>query len=191
MTTGTFTPELTPAARPGDTIRLDDGDSIETFRVVRFAPRPAVAADTISPDGNSTETDVELTDLEVWDGWLAQYRLLDLGNLPADVSIELDLGGRQAPMWTSQNDRGSIDRDTGRVSSWDSGATSVVVEDQYTNLTEFFVHGQEVPYATVTNDQGDATDVDLVFSGFVYQLERAGATDDPAAQVPVASIRGS
>jgi len=186
-----FTQDLTPVAQPGQAIQLDDGDSFEVRQVRRLSPLPAVPIETITVDANGTARDVELTGLEVWDGWMAQLRPLRLADeVPADVSIELDHGGKNAPMWTVKNQRTSIDRATGGVSAYDADADGTVIEAQHAGLTEIFVRGESVPYITVTNGTGAEVDVDLTFSGFLYELT-GGSGDGVVAQVPVANTRGN
>lgn len=194
MSKGAYTPEFTPVARPGHVIRLDDGGQFNHYRVERYTAIPQVV-ETITVGQNSTNTDVELTELELWDDWLGQWRLLDLANdIPTgDISVELDLGGRQAPVWATQNGRGSIDRETGAVTAWDQNASASAVEDQLTHLSELFTFEQDVPYATVENTatSGGDVDVPLTFSGFIFELE--GPVQEPSeqpVQVPIENVRG-
>lgn len=195
MSKGAYTPEFTPVARPGHVLRLDDGSAFQYYEITRFTAIPEIVQ-TVQVGQNSTNTDVELTELEVWDGWLAQWRLLDLANdIPSgDISVEMDLGGRQAPMWATQNGRGSIDRTTGSVTAWDQNASASAVEDQLTNLTELFTFEQEVPYVTVENTatSGGQQDVPLTFSGFLFEID--GPVGEPSGeqpvQVPIENVRG-
>lgn len=191
MSKGAYTPEFTPVARPGHIVRLDDGSDYELYEVERYTALPHVPADSITVSSNSTQTDVNLSEIHIWDGWLAQYRLLDIANeLPDQVKLELDMGGKQAPMWTTQSKRGRLDRESGVQTAYDSGGSTSVVDEQYSNLYELFVHEQTDLYATVTNDQGSQVTVDLTFSGFAFQLEPLeGRPSEQPIHVPVSNIK--
>lgn len=182
---GIYTPELTPVANYGNAVVLDDGDDEETFRITSVSPLPAIQNEPITVADGATERNVDLTNLETWNGWLAQYRLPRLADeLPDDVTIEVDQGGNQAPLFQNQNVRGGFDNST---------TSAIAQNDETTDLShllEFYVYEDEVPKFTVSNDSGGEVDVELTFTGFQFELEPAENPSGQPVYVPIESIRG-
>lgn len=179
-----------PAVDVGQVLRLDDGDGFRYGEVRRRATMPELPLETITVGPNSTETDFEASKLEVWDGWIGQYRFERLADeLPADVTARVDLGGRQAPIWVNKNSRSDINRDTGSVLARNPSDDSVVVEDVRTDLTEIWVREQDTAYLTVRNESGSQVEIDLTACGYLYQLQSTSSTRAHATAV-VGSVGG-
>lgn len=183
----TFPRHLDPVAQKGDVVEVDLGDEAVFGRVERMGALPAIDAETITVGANSSERDVELTNLELGDGWLAQYRPASLSDrLPDDVTLELDHGGKQAPMWTTQDQRGVVDNSVPVGTATDG--TNAEVQD-LSRLVELYVYEQQVPYVTVTNNSGSEVDVDLRFQGYKFSLGSAQPTQAPQAYCPASNVR--
>lgn len=178
---GAYTPSLTPVARPGDVVRLDpEGDH---FEVESYVAQPGVTAETITvSSGQNEQTEVDA--IGVSDNTLGQWRLpLLASELPADVQIRVDHGGRQNPMWTTKNERGEITQDTGAVLTTD-GAGNSEIDHAANHLTELFVYEDNPPYFTVYNNSDAEVSIDLTFVGFQFEL--SPRTVDPGNEQPVA-----
>lgn len=192
MSMGPYNPELTPLGRRGDVLLLDDGTTTRRVEIEKYAVYPQIDLDTVTVADGSQE-EVEATTLEIWDGWLFQVRMSQPGqDIPDGVTIEADLGGRQAPMYQSKEQRGVIDNTTAAI----SGATAGGVDtEQATHLLEFYIHEQEVPYFTYINDSGTSQDISLSFAGYGFKLrppqdaDEAEDEQDDETYVPVESIR--
>lgn len=193
MSKGSYTPEFTPLARPQDVVELDLGDGTELYEVTGIITLPYIQADQISVNPNSENRNVALTNLEVWNDWLAQYRMPRLTDeLPDDVTIEADQGGRQAPLWQNQNARSAINNDT-YTSQVSDIADTVTEVESLSHLTELFVFEQEPPRFTVTNNTAGTVNVDLTFSGFAFRLSQtseAQVGNRTPIYAPVESVRG-
>jgi len=187
---GAYTPEFTPVAQKGHVVQLDFGSEQTNYQVQRVAPLPFIEADTITVAANDRVSDVDLENLEVWDGWFAQYRMPRLTEeLPDSVSIEFDQGGSQSPLYQNKNVRGAITNETPYQIVTDSGDTGVDVIP-LTHLLEQFVYEQETPKLTVTNDTAGEVTVGLTFAGWAYEIAESRSSSDQATYVPVESIRG-
>ena len=185
---GAYTPELTPVGRRGDVLLLDDGDSTQRVEVEKVTVYPQTELEPVTVVDGSQE-EVEATRLEMWDGWLGQFRLSRVGDdIPDGVSIEVDQGGRQAPLYQTKEQRGVVEDGTAAITAETaSGSTDVV---QTTHLLEYYVHEQEVPYFTYINNSGAEQDITLTFSGFGLKLQQPqNARNKTEIHVPVESIR--
>jgi hypothetical protein len=188
---GAYTPPFTPVARVDDVLQVDDGsDGEQLYRIDRVAPVPSVDIDSITVNANSVQTDVELGNLEVWDGWLGQFRLPRFSEQLQDgIEIEVDQGGRQAPMFTTREQRGVLDNASLVNATSDPDDTVENVED-ISHLAELYVYEQETPYFTVTNTTGAQETIDLTFAGFAFELSEVQTTNSQPIHVPVESLSG-
>lgn len=160
---GVFPRELVPIARAGDLIRLKPEN--EARRVETVVSVPTVRAfdssksDGVSVSGNSTSSDNNAEALEQSENWLGQFRLIHPeADLPANVDVEVDLGGAQAPLWTSKNARGVINADTAQIAG-------------LTGALDVHVWQTDEPKVTFINNSGNQQTIqDLRFAGFQYQL---------------------
>lgn len=191
MSSGAFTPEFTPVARVGHLVELDRGeDGKQTWRVERMSHPTEVVID-LPEVGAGEEEQTELEDLKLWRNWLGQFRMLKFRDeLPDDVTIQADLGGRSSPIWTLKNVRGNIDQQTGAVAAHDFDGGGEATEVQYTHITELFTFHDTVPWFTITNSSGSPVDFDITFTGFIYRLRQQAATDQQPIYIPVESVRG-
>lgn len=189
MSKGAYTPEFTPLARPGDVVELDDGERSQQYEVTKLTTLPAIDISTISVSKNSVKRDVKLTNLEIWEGWVAQYRMPRIQQqLPTDVNIEVDQGGGQEPLFQTRNQRGDLD-DTDLYEESTNSQTKNLA-----HLAELFVHEDTPPRFTVTNNQGSSIDLDLTFAGFALGLREVGAQkvgNRTPVYAPVESVRGN
>jgi hypothetical protein len=187
---GIYTPEFTPVANYGNNVLLDDGDTQEQYRVESVTSLPAIQNEPITVADGATERNVDLPNLETWDGWLAQYRLPRLAEELSDgVSIEIDQGGNQSPLFQNKNVRGSIDNDTVHATT-ENGDGSRVEVSSLSHLAELYVWEDETPKFTVSNTSGASVDVELTFTGFQFELSRGSSGSGQPVYIPVESIRG-
>ena len=187
MTKGAYTPELTPVAHPGDHIRLDYGSSQEVVRVAQYATLPEVQTKEITVADQDRERNVELDNLEMWDGWLAQYRLPRYTDqIPDDVTVGVDIGGNQMPLFETRNTRGELSNENPAIFSSFSGEDDV---QQAHHLTEMYVYEDEVPRLTVENRSGSEIDLQLTFAGYKMNVQEVDDVTDVVATVPVRAIR--
>lgn len=190
MSKGPYTPEFTPVARKDHVVELDFGDKVRTYRIEKFAPLPSIE-ESITVAANDVERNVDLDQLEVWDNWMAQYRLPRLTEeLPDNVSLEFDQGGSQAPLYQNLNQRGSITNETPYQQVTDPDDSGVDIYPLI-HLLELYVHEQETPKVTVTNDTDSEVTVDLTFAGWEYQIQEIGSVDEQPVYIPVESVRGN
>jgi len=192
---GAYPPNLVPAVRPGDLAELLPMEKL--VRIASFTPQPGVTTlssadgnDVTIPDGDF-ET-VELRPLAAQDKELLQLRPLALADdLPDGVEIEVDFGGEQAPYYQTKNARGTLKNDTGATAGYNESDDSVFVTDEVqTQLLEYYIYEQEVPFFTFRNNSGGQVTIsDIVFSGYRYDLVeegvRQGGMEDPVTPIPV------
>jgi len=192
---GAYPPNLVPAVRPGDLVELLPMEKLA--RVSSFTPQPGVKV--LSSDGGNDVTisdggfeKVELTPLEARDEELLQLRPLALAeDLPEGVEVDVDFGGEQAPYYQTKNARGALRNDTGATAGYNEDSDAVFVADEVqTQLLEYYIYAQEVPFFTFRNNSGGQVTIsDIVFSGYRYDLIEDGVTqsgmNDPAVPIPV------
>lgn len=193
---GAYPQELVPAVRPGDHAELVPLGEIK--QVDAMVPQPGVLA--LDSDGSngvtvadgSTDSDNELTNLEMPEGWLAQYRITQ----PADdmddgVTFTVDMGGSQAPMYTNKTFRGEIIDSTATQHAETSGGSDVTADTLNTHLLEFYIWEDEVPYLTIENSSGaQVTADDILFQGFQYRMaDVSGSPNGNAEPLPVERVR--
>ncbi|MFW5905507.1 MAG: hypothetical protein ACOCUO_01520 [archaeon] len=190
MTKGVFTRDFTPVALPGNVVRLDDGDSREDYRINRLAPFPTVNIGTLTVGAEDTSRNNEMTELEMWDGWLGQYRPVSLTeSLPDDVGIQFDQGGNRAPLYELVNERPEITNESLYSLTRDPDDNDQHIESLL-HMLELYVWEDENPRVTVINRSDAEVEVDLTYTGFGFQLERVRDHDQTPVQVPVEAIRG-
>lgn len=178
MPEGAFNGGFEPIARPGGFVQFDDTPSGTVYAVRAYNVLPEIQLeDNFSPSNGGIEKR-ELTDIEMDEGFLAQYRLLKLPEqLPDDVSIEIDHDGKQAPLYQTENVRGALTNETGAVYTDDTAGGSVV-DHHLSQFTELFVWEDNPPYFTVENNTGGAVDIPLTFTGYAFQLEEVASNLD-------------
>lgn len=185
---GAYTPEFTPVAQKGHVVELDFGTETRTFSVEQVAPLPMIETQEVTVVSGDRETNVDLDNLEVWDGWFAQYRLPRITQeLPDGVTLQFDQGGSQSPLYQNLNQRGSIDNDT-PVQSVQDGSGNVEVES-LVHLLEQYVYEQETPEVTIENASGSDQTISLTYAGWAYHVTSADPTGQPT-YIPVESVRG-
>jgi len=175
MPQGAFNGGFEPIARPGGFVQFDDVSDGAIYAVRAYNVLPEIQLeDNFTPSDGGIEKR-ELTDIEMDEGFLAQYRLLKLPEqLPDDVEIEIDHDGKQAPLYQTENVRGVLTNETGAVYTDDTAGGSVV-DQHLSQFTELFVWEDNPPYFTVKNNTGGPIDVALTFSGYAYHLEEVAA----------------
>lgn len=174
---GAYPADLVPVALAGDYVELRPAGEVRQVEVVVAVPT-LLAFDSgksngVTANSNDTTADQEATELEQRTDWLAQYRFLfPDADIPQGIStVTLDLGGNQAPLYTSKNQRGFIEQDTSALGG-------------YSAATELYIFENEPPKFSFTNTTGSNITVnDLRFGGFQYQL--SPATELPAGVQPV------
>lgn len=188
---GVYPRELVPAVRPGDHVRLEpDG---ETYRIDAMTVQPGIFAfdsdsnNGVSLSANSTSEDNEAVDLEQNQDWLAQLRPVHPGlDFPDDVNVTIDMGGKQAPMYTAKTQRGEFAEETPAIVSDDGTGTSVTADEVNNHLLEFYIHEDEVPYFTFEETGGNTPTVsDVRYAGFQYRLEAVSGTQPGMHVEPV------
>lgn len=193
---GVYPRELVPAVRPGDYVRLEP--SGETYMVDLMVPQPGVKAfdsddsNGITPGANSTSADNKASELEMPNNWLAQYRPTRLGaDLDDGVEIQIDMGGKQAPLYTNKNRRGEyIDESSAEIGT-DTSGTNFTADTLNHALMELYIWEDELPYFTFTETAGNNPTVsDLWFQGFQFRLESTGVPADAHVEpVPTERVR--
>lgn len=192
---GVYPKELVPACRPGDYVSLEPDGDVYTVEVMTAQPG-ILAFDSDDSSGvplaaNETVRDNEATELELPTQWMGQYRLTQLGaDLPDDVTATIDLGGKQAPLYTNKNSRGGyVEESTVEVAD-DTTGTDVTGDGFNHHLTELYIYEDEVPYFTFEETGGASPTVsDLRFQGFQFRLEPASNVPSDAHVEPVPTER--
>lgn len=171
MPEGAFNSSFDPVVRAGGVLNFNGIDSGDLYVVQNINVLPGITLDEdfSVPDGQQEKQ--EITELEMDDGFLGQFRLLSLAEeLPDDVEIKIDHGGKQSPMYETKNRRGFLDNTTGAVYT-DDGAGSAVSDHQMSRFSELFVWEDSTPYFTVENNSGAQVDFNLTFTGYAYSTE--------------------
>lgn len=185
-----FPPELVPAVLPGDYIEVLGDNSVR--RITNIIQQPGVftfdasQGNDVLVGANSTVSDNEVEAIEMPDTVAGQVRMVDPGNdIPSDVQVQIDLGGRASQMMTTNNEQGFIDHETGTQVGYD-GTGTVADDDIDTHLTELYLFGPQDIYFTFTNTTaGDETVSDVRFSGYQYVTEPVTRDDVPDGVRPV------
>lgn len=151
---GPYSHDFEPAFRPDEYVELHNLGHVHKVRAV--APIPAVDV-TLSVNANGTNADQQLSELEMEDNMIAQWRLLDASDIRDGTDIQMDQQGQQAVMYSTKNQRGHVDTNTG-----DLAGESV--------LTELYQYEQRDLHATVVESNGDGSDLTLTFSGWAFRL---------------------
>jgi hypothetical protein len=189
MPAGAFNQDFLPAARPGDVIEFAPLDGNDQHRVVAVAPLNEIALESGVTVADGTREKVELNELEMPDGHLAQYRLPRLTEeLPDDVEIEIDHSGKQQPMYETKNVRGRLTNQTGVTYGDDPESADEVYEMYRPSFTELFVHETGAPNFTFINRSGGQVTVNLTFEGYSFRLERPASRASNPVVVPIESI---
>lgn len=176
MPEGAFNSSFDPVVRAGGVVNLNGIDTDEYYVVQNLNVLPKITLDENFVVADGSQEKREITELEVEDNYLAQYRLLRLADeLPSDVDIRVDHGGKQSPMYETKNRLGRLDRETGAVYTDDGGDS--VVDHHFSRFTELFVWEDSGPYFTVENNSGDEVDFDLTFTGYAYVTEEVSRRD--------------
>lgn len=171
MPKGAFNSSFDPVVRAGGVLNFNEIDSGELYAVQNVNVLPGVTLDENFVVADGQQDKREITELEMDDTFLGQFRLLALADeLPDGVEIRVDHGGKQSPMYETKNRRGVLDNTTGTVFTSD-GAGNVSADEQMARFTELFVWEDTVPYFTVINDSGAQVDFDLTFTGYAYDTE--------------------
>jgi len=190
MPEGAYNRAFQPVARPGNAIEFAPLNGTDQFQVAAVAPLNEITLDADLTIADGTYEKIELTELEVPQDHLAQYRLPRLPEeLPDDVEIEIDHDGKQQPLYETKNVRGSLTNETGVVYGNDPASGDQVSEAYRTEATELFVHESDEPNFTFYNRSGAQQTVNLTFEGFMYRLASAPADVRNPVVVPVESIQ--
>lgn len=151
---GPFAENMAPAFAQGEYVHLRPiGD---TYQVKLVEVQPGVDV-TLNVNANGMNSDQSADPLQVDDGMLAQYRVMDGTDIRDGVTIEADQLGQQSVMYKSKNQRGDWGTDT-------SGLTP------QSNLTELFQFEDRDLHFTVTETNGDGSNLTVTFSGFMYRI---------------------
>ena len=188
MPEGAFNSSFDPVTRAGGVVNFNSINSDTYYVVQNLNTLPRVTLDEDFSLANGETEKREITELEVEDTYLAQYRLLRLADeLPADVEIRVDHGGKQSPMFETKNRLGKLDRETGAVFT-DDGSGGAVVDHHMSRFTELFVWEDNPPYFTVENNSGGQVDFNLTFTGYAYVTEEVGRQEVESKNIQPVSV---
>lgn len=172
MPEGAFNGGFDPITRPGGFVQFDSATTGPVYAVTGYNVLPGITLESDFSVNDGSLEKRELTDIEMDDGYLSQYRLLRLPEeLPDDVEIRVDHDGKQSPLYQTKNRRGALDNQTGAIYT-DDGANSSIVDAHDSRFTELFVWEDNPPYFTVENNSGGQVTFNLTFSGYAYELEQ-------------------
>lgn len=174
---GAYPRDLVPVALAGDYVHLKPDDVVRQVETTVVIPT-LLAFDSgksngVTANSNDTTADQEATELEQRNNWLAQYRLLfPQADIPNGIDeVRVDLGGAQAPLFTTKQQRGFYQRDTSALAG-------------YAPVTELYILEDEAPQFSFVNSTGsNITIQDMRFGG--YQFELGPPTDAPQDVQPV------
>lgn len=199
---GAFTSELSPVAYFGQPVILDDGTEQAAFRVGQVAPLVGVETESVTVGANDQTSPQKAEELEIWDGWLAQYRPTNLTqDLPDGIEVEVYQGANNQPLYQSRNGQGRwTNSNVYELTDTGSGVDVATLS----NFAEVYVFEDEPPRFKYTNTTGSSEDITLQFTGFSFNLEPitgakadvkdGGLTDadfdGQPVYVPVEGIRG-
>lgn len=187
---GAYTQSWSPVARVGDVVALDDGSEQRLYEIQRLAPLPDIEMSSITVAANTVSRDNQLTNLETWDGWFAQYRMARFSEeIPDGVDIEFDLGGRQAPLFKNREQRGTLNNASLTNAIGDTNDNTTEVTD-LSHLAELYVHEQESPFITIDNTTGASETIDIGFAGFQFEIQRVDEAQGQPVHVPVEALSG-
>lgn len=193
---GAYPASLTPAVRPGDVVLLLPQNTYH--RVTRFSPQPGVLAfetddgDDLTVGANSVSDPYELTELHQDPDTLGQVRLVAPGqDIDDGLEITVDYGGSQAPYYTTKNERGIIDNETGTIYGYDSNAGNEFVADALgSNLLEYYIWEDAELYFTVENTTaGSLTLNDVRFAGYEFKTEKITPDQIDVQPIPIPTGR--
>lgn len=185
---GAYTAELSPVAHYGQAVTLDDGEQTQTFQITQVAPVVGIETETVTVDDGSVDGPIEAENLEIWDGWLAQWRPINLTqDLPDGVEVDVYQGANTQSVYQTRNVQGSIDNDTPGEVTAEGGTTELNV---LSNLLEMYVHEDEAPRFEYSNTSGSQQDISMEFAGFVFNIEPTSNPSGQPAYIPVEGIRG-
>jgi len=186
---GAYTSELSPVAYYGQPVLLDDGETKSAFEVSRVAPLVGVETETVTVPENDEVVNEEATNLEMWDGWLAQYRPVNVHeDIPADVSIQVDQQANNQSLYQTKEGQGEIGENTAARKVQEDSTTDV---RDLSNLLEYYVYEDEPPRFSYINSTTGDEDVTLEFAGFAFEIEPIrGDPDGQPVYVPVGGLRG-
>lgn len=189
MPKGAYTSELSPVAYYDQPVLLDDGDDQQAFRVSQVIPLVGVTTDPVTISGQSTETNVDATELEIWDGWLAQWRPTNwTQDIPADINITVDQGANNKPVYQTRNSQGVLEPGT-PSELVDEGAAAQITN--HSNLLEYYVYEDEAPSFTYENPTVGAETVSIEFAGFALNVDPIREPDDEQpVYIPIEGITG-
>lgn len=189
MPKGAYTKELSPVAYYDQPVLLDDGDEQVLFRVTQVVPLVGVTTGSVTINANDEETNVAATELEIWDGWLAQWRPTNwTQDIPADINITVDQGANNKAVYQTRNSQGVLEPGT-PSELVDEGAAAEITN--HSNLLEYYVYEDEPPRFTYENPTAGQETVSIEFSGFAFNVERIrGEPDEQPVYVPVEGISG-
>lgn len=194
MPEGAYPYRLEPIARPGDVLRLDPLGEYREVDVFSIRPEIKAFATAIALTANGTDADNEATELSMPDGWLGQFRMLKPGaDIPDGVTVTVDQGGEQSPMYTTKNARGSFDHSIGTIEGDDASGTNTATALE-TRLTELYVWQDDTtPYFTFEETAGGTPSIQNVrFSGYAYRLGKKLSSAPPGTTpvaVPIERVR--
>lgn len=187
---GAYTRPLTPVGRTGDVLKFDDGGQTYQYgRIAKVLPIPEIETEPVTVADGNRETDVDASNLEMFDGWLAQLRLAQPDeDIPDGVTIQVDQGGAQSPLYQTKEVRGEITNSTGSLTVATSGGSAEIASAAH--LLEYYVLQQEAPKFTYINESGAEQEVSLTFSGFAFALQKLGGApqDQDPYYVPVEAV---
>ena len=185
---GAYTAELSPVAHYGQSVTLDDGTDTETFEITQVAPLVGVETDEVTVADGTADGPVKAEQLEIWDGWLAQWRPVNLTqDLPDGVELEVYHGSSTQSVYQTRNAQGRIDNGTPGELTDEDGNTEVSV---LSNLLEMYVYEDEPPQFVYRNDSGSSQDISIEFAGFAFNIKPVAQPNGQPVYIPIEGIRG-
>lgn len=185
---GAYTQELSPVALYGQPLLLDDGYEQQLVEISQVIPQAGVTTADVTINANDRENNVVAEELEIWDGWLAQWRPVNLTqDLPDDVVLEVDQGAKNQALYQTRNGQGQIDNGT-PSELIDEGTAAEIID--HSNLLEYYVYEDEPPIFTYINNSASQETVNLEFAGFAFNVDPINQPDGQPVYVPVEGIDG-
>jgi len=185
---GAYTAELSPVAHYGQSVELDDGEQTQTFEITQVAPLVGIETDTVTVNDGDRDGPIKAENLEIWDGWLAQWRPTNLTqDLPDGVELEVYQGAATQSVYQARNLQGSITNDTPGEVTTEGGTTEV---DVLSNLLEMYVYEDEPPQFVYKNTSGAQQDISIEFTGFCFNIRPVSQPSGQPVYIPIEGIRG-
>lgn len=175
---GLFSEQFEPAFSIGEYVRLEPMGEVRQVELLDAQPSIGV---TLDVNTNGRAVNQRLTEIEMPNHMLGQYRLANTGEIKPGTRIEVDKMGRNSMKFATKNDRGYYTSFTP-----DLTPTS--------NLTEMYQWEDGEIYFSVYEEAGESyenDELEVTFSGFSFLLteNEVDPGNETPTPVPVGPIR--